>query len=124
MCALTKAFWVNVVVGSTATPTTLAVTSTTLAVSPTSYNGACGGGIKFSFNGTITANRAGTVQYHFISSDGGSNPVQTLVFTGAGSMPVSTDWTLSASYTGWQQIYIDSPNHQAMAQAGFTLSCH
>ena len=117
-----KAFWVNVVVGSTATPVTLAVTSTTLTVSQTTYSGSCASPVKFTFNGTITANRAGTVQYHFIRSDGPS-PVQTLVFPAAGSLPVSAEWALGASYTGWEQIYINSPNHQGMAQAGFTLTC-
>jgi hypothetical protein len=63
-------------------------------------------------------------QYHFMRSDGSSSPVQSLVFSGAGSQSVSIDWTIGASYTGWEQIYIDSPNHQAMAQAGFTLTCH
>jgi hypothetical protein len=53
-----KAFWVNVTVGSTATATSFAVTSTSLTVSPTTYNGSCASGIKFTFNGTITANRA------------------------------------------------------------------
>jgi hypothetical protein len=119
-----KAFWVNVVVGSTATPTTFAVSTTSLTVSPTTYDGSCTSGIKFTFNGTITTNRSGTVQYHFLRSDGASGPTQSLVFSGAGSQSVSTDWTLSGSINGWEQIYIDSPNHQAMAQAGFTLTCH
>jgi len=121
--AADKSFWVNVVVGSTATPTTFAVSSTTLTVSPTTYDGSCTTPVKFTFNGTITANRAGTVQYHFIRSDGPS-PVQTLVFSGAGSQSVTADWSLGASTSGWEQIYIDNPNHQAMAQAGFTLTCH
>ena len=117
------AFWVNVTVGATATATTLVVTSTTLTVSPTTYSGACSPPIKFTFSGTITANRAGTVQYHFLRSDNSPSPVQSLVFSGAGSMPVSIDWTLGGSAIGWEQIYIDSPNHQAMAQAGFSLTC-
>ncbi|MCE1254871.1 MAG: hypothetical protein LWX83_15150 [Anaerolineae bacterium] len=119
-----KSFWVKVVVGSTATPGVFAVTSATLNASPNSYNGSCASGVKITFNGSITANRAGTVKYHFERSDGATDSVKTLDFSGAGTQSVSTTWTLSTSLTGWQKIYIDEPNHQSLGQADFTLTCY
>lgn len=120
-----KPFWVQIVVGNTPTSSVFAVTSTSLTASPSSYSGVCP--VTITFNGSITSNRAGVVQYHFIRSDGTTGSVQTLTFSDPGTQSVSTTWTLGSAgstYSGWEQIYIDSPNHQSMSQGAFNITCN
>jgi hypothetical protein len=118
-----KSFFVKIIVGSTATSSVFAVTNVKINSSPSTYNGACSSGVKITFSATITANRSGTVKYHFYRSDGASGSVNTLNFSDAGSQTVTDTWTLSTSLTGWEKIYIDSPNHQSLGEASFTLNC-
>ncbi|KXK52113.1 MAG: hypothetical protein IPM61_06995 [Chlorobi bacterium] len=109
----------------TAAQSQFAVTGAALSADPTSYNGPCPGVIKF--NGKIAANGQGTVKYQFIRSDGGVGAVQTLVFTGPGSKPVSTTWTLGGpslpEFAGWEAIKILSPNPMESNHADFKLVC-
>lgn len=102
-----------------------AVTGAALSADPASYNGPCPGVIKF--NGKIAANGQGEVKYQFIRSDGAVGPIQTLVFTGPGSKPVSTTWTLGGpalpEYAGWEAIKILSPNPMESNHADFKLLC-
>ena len=121
-----SSFWVQVVVGATATSSVFAVTSSSLAANPASYNGACASPVTVNFSGAITTNRGGNVQYHFIHSDGTTTPVQTLSFSANDTIPVSTTWAVGSpgkTISGWVQVYIDAPNHQTMSQAAFTLIC-
>lgn len=110
--------------GSTA-QSQFAVTGTALAADPANYNGPCPGVIKF--HGKIAANGQGEVKYQFIRSDGAVGPVQTLMFTGSGSKPVSTTWTLGGpalpEYVGWEAIKILSPNPMESNHADFKLLC-
>jgi hypothetical protein len=99
--------------------------SATLNASPARYSGKCPGVITF--NGTITAGKAGRVQYKFIRSDGAFAPVQTLDFTAPGTKPVSTTWTLGGaalpSYNGWEAIQIVYPASVQSNHANFALQC-
>ena len=63
-----------------------------LSANPANYNGKCP--TVIAFNGTISARKAGRVQYKFIRSDNAFAPVQTLEFAGPGTKPVNTTWTL------------------------------
>lgn len=75
---------------------------------------------------SITTNAAGTVTYHWTRSDGGSNPTDTLVFSGAASKSINYDWALGSTWNGstsWVGIYIDSPNHQDFGHQSFTTAC-
>jgi len=99
------------------------IISTDLNVNPPSYQGSCKTSVKFTFSGMITANGPGTVQYHFVRSDNATGPVQSLSFSSAGSQPVSTYWALRSTHSGWEQIYIDSPNHETSGKANFSLTC-
>jgi hypothetical protein len=118
-----KSFYVKIVVGSTATSSVFAVTSVKINSSPNTYNGACSSGVTITFTAQISSNRSGAVKYHFYRSDGASGEVKTINFSEAGTQTVTDTWTLSTSLTGWEKIYIDSPNHQSLGEANFTLNC-
>ncbi len=63
----------------------------------------------------ITANSAGTVNYHWTRSDSSSTN-GTLVFASAGTQPISVEWSLGSVWAPapdeWMGIYIDTPNNQ------------
>jgi len=95
--------------------------SAQLTCAPTVYTGPSPAVITFS--GRITATEAGRVQYKFIRSDNASAPVETLQFTGPGTKPVSTTWTLGGKYTGWQAIQIVYPQQVQSNKANFRVDC-
>lgn len=83
---------------------------------------------QITFTGSITSNRPGTVSYIFTRSDGATDTVtKKLLFRRAGTLPVSTTWTLGGAtlpqYKGWQAIKVLSPNPMTSAQAPFELRC-
>lgn len=96
-----------------------------LNASPTRYSGKCPGVITF--KGTISARKAGRVQYKFIRSDGAFAPIQTLSFAAPGTKHVSTTWTLGGpglpSYNGWEAIQIVYPASVQSNHANFSLRC-
>lgn len=80
--------------------------------------------IRFSFEGRITADSAMTVTYRWIRSDGASAPVETLVFSSAGSRIVSTSWQLgrgSHPVHLWQAVEVLTPNSITSGHANFTV---
>ena len=86
------------------------------------WNGRCPH--EFHFEGTITSRGAGNVQYTWDRSDGASAPTEMLHFTGPNqTRNVSTSWTLSKTYRGWEQIRVTAPNFIRSNKAGFTLRC-
>ncbi len=101
------------------------VTEASLKAIPPRYAGPCPAVIKF--EGTITANGAGSVKYTFLRSDGATGPVFTLAFAGPGTKPVSTTWTLGGKalprYSGWEAIKIVSPNVMESNKASFEMIC-
>jgi hypothetical protein len=120
-----KAFWVKITVAATdATPAFFAVTSVNNSASPSNYSGACPATITFS--ASIITSAAGTVTYFWESSDGVKSSTESLTYDSAGSKTVNTTWTLGGSgftYSGWEKIYIDQPNHQYFYPANFTITC-
>jgi cytoskeletal protein RodZ len=102
------------------------------------------------FTGTITANAAGAVTYHWARSDGGVMADAQLTFSGAGTQAVAgTSWSmpqnpvvmnnpsifskffslfegrayaLPAPELYWEQIVVTSPNSVSSNQAGFSRS--
>jgi hypothetical protein len=104
-------FYVQIVVSSGSSGEAFAVTNVGFAVT-----GSCG---AFHTTVGITTNGAGTVSYHKVFSDGGTDSTPgTLTFTAAGTKSFSFDSSNSA--TSWIDIYIDSPNHQQFGRANFT----
>jgi hypothetical protein len=114
-----QAFWVKVTVG-TPTAAYFSVVSVPTTVDPASWSGACSK--EITFTAKIKANGPGVVKYHWERSDG-SQPVQTLTYTEAGTKTVTNTWSPGVSTTGWAAIYIDQPNHQLFSKASFTFSC-
>ena len=100
--------------------------SASALVAPTSQTIGCGANTpSFAFTGTITANQATTVVYHWALSDGTSSAARTLTFTQSGTQAVGPD-TLTPpadKYAGSASIVITSPQSQSSNAAAFTLSC-
>ena len=84
-----------------------------------SSTGGCGG---FTATASIVVNKAGTVTYHWVRSDGATDTVShpPLEFADAGSKSVSWDWNTTAAGAKWIDIYIDTPNHQQFGRASFS----
>ncbi|MDR3575811.1 MAG: NBR1-Ig-like domain-containing protein [Anaerolineaceae bacterium] len=126
-------FWVQIVVGPTPSATTGVGTGTpapfavnhvngsvnnsnkTVTTSPCSY--------KFTFSADVTTTAAGTVTYHWVRSDGATSGNSNITFTGPGTQTVTTTWTLGSSYTGWEALFVDVPNHQQFGNINFKLTC-
>lgn len=115
---------ITLIAGTTTANAAQTVTSS-LTAQPAVFNGACPAHITF--NGQITATQAGQVQYKFIRSDGGNAPVQTINFTGPGTKPVSSSWTIGGAalpnYAGWQAIQIVYPQPSQSNKAEFKINC-
>jgi hypothetical protein len=121
-----KPFWVAISVGSPGTPISeFAVTS--VNTSFVSASGDCATGYTFNFKSVISTNKAGTVNYHRLYSDGATEAVSTLVFSSAGSQTVTTDWTRWGAsgdvINVGVGIYIDSPNHQSFSTVFASYTC-
>jgi hypothetical protein len=125
-----KSFYVQIKVGSgvpantpggptsTDSPGKFAVTHVGFSATRSGACAASGG--KYIINVAITTNKAGTVTYTWIRSDGGTDPTYTLVFDGAVTQTVTYEWNTTG--TGlWVDIYIDKPNHYEYQRAN--LNC-
>ena len=104
------------------------VTAVVLKADDGRPTGKCPLAVKF--NGTVTADRAGVVTYTFTRSDGATGPSYALTFDKAGTMPVSTEWTLGDAsvlphYEGWVAIRIVSPTAMESSHdtGSFVLNC-
>ena len=103
-------------------PLTLAATAT---VSPPSQTlASCTAAAPtFTFSGTISDNKPGTVSY-FWKLPGGNGAAQTLSFTQAGSKTVSTTYKpASDSASGSGSVVITSPASVTSNAAAFTVAC-
>lgn len=98
-----------------------AVTGVTFSSSDPTITGTCPQ--TFDYSAAITTNRAGTVTYHWVFSDGSSSATQSISFSSAGTKTVSGTWPLNASGTYWVKLYIDEPNHQLFGQLNLSLTC-
>jgi hypothetical protein len=97
----------------------------TTAVSPASQSlTSCSAAAPtFTFTGTISDNKAGSVSYHW-KLPSGSGPTQTVSFTQAGSRTVSTAYKpASDSASGSGALVITSPASVTSNAAAFTLTC-
>lgn len=112
-----RSFYVDIKVQSPATATK----TTAPPFSVTSVNftntGGCGG---FTATADIAVNGPGTVNLHWVRSDGASSPIPSpLVFSAAGTQSVSISWSTTATGTHWFDIYIDNPNNKQLGRASF-----
>ncbi|HEX4291269.1 MAG TPA: protein kinase [Trebonia sp.] len=77
----------------------------------------------FTFTGTISDNKAGSVSYHW-KLPSGNGPTQTVSFTQAGSQAVSTAYKpASDSASGSGALVITSPASVTSNAVAFTLTC-
>jgi Ig-like domain from next to BRCA1 gene len=109
-----RSFYVDIKV-ATATNTSapaFAVTSVTFT-----NTGGCGG---FTATANVSVNGPGTVNLHWVRSDGATPAVPpALVFTAAGTQSVNISWNTTATGTNWFDIYVDTPNNQQFGRASF-----
>jgi eukaryotic-like serine/threonine-protein kinase len=102
----------------------LSLTATT-SVSPASQTlKSCTDAVPtFTFSGTISDNKPGTVSYHW-KLPSGNGAAQTLNFAKAGSATVSTTFKpTSTTASGSGSIVITSPGSTTSNAAAFTLTC-
>ncbi len=110
----------------------------TFEAEPEVHTGACPTPIRFA--GTMTANRAGTVTYQYVSHDGRKSPEFKLAFGGAGTQPTRA-WqttvsepeagkTLSAGggaganvIEGWYRLDVLSPAPKGQIVARYRVLC-
>jgi hypothetical protein len=117
-------FWVQFKVKSTSptsTPSTFAVTNVNFSSSDAVKTDTCPQ--TFDYQAFITANKAGTLTYHFVCSDGSTSTPQSITFSGAGAKTVSGNWDLDTTGDYWVKLYIDEPNHQLFGQLDLSLTC-
>ena len=114
------------------------VADLTFEVDHPSYVGKCPVGLQFT--GSITASRAGYVQYRSIADDGRASPTDTLTFAGAGTQkitiwnetfsespsgsPPATAENYGPSYKGWRRLEIIEPAGFAPStNVDFSVTC-
>ncbi len=100
---------------------TFAVTGVTFSSSDPTITGTCPQ--TFDHSAAITTNRAGTVTYHWVFSDGSTTTPESITFSGAGTKTVSDTWDLGTSGAYWVKLYIDEPNHQLFGKLDLNLTC-
>ncbi len=113
------------------TPTSFHVTDVDMSINASSVDVSCPSGKKFVFTANISVSGPGTITYHWIFSNGDETDNEELTFDEKGSQSVSTSWTLGSKkdvspnpYTGWAQLYVDSPNNQSFGRVHFSIECH
>jgi hypothetical protein len=120
-------FWVNVTIAPDANPEDeFAVTSAPAFAVPTDYHGDCGkNGYPVTLIGKITTNKAGTVKYRWVGSEGaGSDSSQTIIFYGADTQEVyRTFYITKGSHYGYGRLNIQLPNDQLFDKARFNIVC-
>jgi hypothetical protein len=77
---------------------------------------------KVHFTGRIRTNGPMEVTYEWLRSDG-SHTEHTLNFQRAMTHPVSIDWNLSKTMSGWMQLVILSPRRMQTVKANFSVNC-
>ena len=106
-------------------PIASAALSATASVSPASQSLTSCSAVAptFTFSGTVTDSKAGTIGYHW-QLPNGSGPAQTLSFSDAGTKTVTTTYTPSSDTAkGSGKLVITSPGAVSSNAAAFTLSC-
>lgn len=113
------------------TPATFYVDDVDMGINSSSVDVSCPSGKKFVFTAGIHATGPGTVTYHWVFSNGDTSDNVDLTFDEEGRQSVSTSWTLGSKkdvspnpYSGWAQLYVDSPNNQSFAKVHFSIECH
>lgn len=75
------------------------------------------------FSGRINATAPGVATFQWIRSDNSSSPVRTLRFDRPGPLPITYDWVLRGSHTGWVAFKVLSPNTIESRRVNFRVDC-
>src|SRR5579875_571055 len=95
-----------------------------VTVMPPAVTSSCATPTTFAYTGDLTASTAGSVSYQWVYSSGKSGPVQTLHFSGPGTMQVTGGTVATkAAGTGWAAIQLVSPAGGTSNKATYTLDC-
>ena len=98
-----------------------------VSADPSHYEGSCKDKLEFTFTATVTLEKAGTVIYKWLKSDGTeTTSPQTLSFSEAGTKTVTASWQpdfKDLEFSGWQKMKISSPVKTESNQASFTVLC-
>ncbi len=92
-----------------------------LTADPPTYDGACPK--TLTFQGTISANKAGSVIYKWERSDLTVSADQVVEFVGSGTKTISTTITQSESVDGWTRLKITSPTQIESDKATYVIKC-
>jgi hypothetical protein len=121
-----QAFWVKITVGDSGSSSIFQVVSVSTTVDDDNVtSSSCP--YEFTWTAKIKVNKAGTVSYHWDRSDGASMDPIDLVFSSSGTKTVTETWSLGSAahtYSIWERIYIDEPNHQAFPKVTAKLKCN
>lgn len=109
----------------------------TFEADPEVHTGECPTSIRF--NGTMTANRAGTVTYQYVKHDGTKSPTFKLEFDQAGTKPtrlwqttvskpdagttLSAGGAASGDIQGWYRLEVLSPAPKGQIVANYRVMC-
>ena len=85
-----------------------------------SVSGSCPAHVVF--HGHIEVTQPVDVSIEWLRSDGASSS-KTLHFGKAGTHQVADSWTISKTYSGWEQLIITSPARMQTAKASFHVHC-
>jgi len=77
----------------------------------------------FTFHATLSFDQPGPITYRWIRSDGAQGPTITKNPSTAGHYGEATTWTLSTSYSGWEQLEILAPQHVFSNRQSISLTC-
>jgi len=77
----------------------------------------------FTFHGNLSFDQPGPITYRWIRSDGAQGPTITKNPSTAGHFGDCTTWTLSMSYSGWEQMEILAPQHVYSNRQSISLAC-
>ncbi len=105
-----------------------AITSVTAQASPEQYVGACvnaeGVATRIDFAATVTASGPGVIVYNWKRSDGALASPYFAVVDSSQPLLVTTYWSLSASFSGYQEFEILAPQSDLKPpRASFILAC-
>jgi len=99
------------------------VTSVVATANPSNYTGPCPKTVNTFAD--ITVDGPCTVTYRWERIDGATGPVETLVFSAAGTKTVSSYWMIyvASNVTLWERVSILTPLPMMSNQANFTITC-
>ncbi|MFA5079689.1 MAG: hypothetical protein WC541_09425, partial [Dehalococcoidia bacterium] len=99
------------------------VTSVVAKANPSNYTGPCPKTVDMTAD--ITVDGPCTVTYRWERIDGATGPVETLVFSAAGTKTVTSSWTIyvALNVTYWERVSILTPLPMMSNQANFTITC-